>query len=493
MSIARFAIVALLFASGLAVTAACSVEVNDTALSRQIEPRPNIVVFNLDDMARADFESNGPLRSVVEGRGADFRNPAVTTSLCCPSRVSTLTGQYTHNHGIQRHVGEGRDGVIEGYPRYKEYGLDKDNLAVWLQDSGYATAMVGKLMNGYRGEEVDPGWTEWYASVSSWKNNVSLNENGEVRSYKDRRRDWEDILGNKSVKVIEEHAGEKPIFLYHNPHAPHGPLVWPERHDGRFRTAGLPQVGAVNEKNVSDKPAYIRKLDRLDRRDLTKMEQKHRQRMRSELAVANALQRVEKALERKGELDNTIFFFTSDNGYHLGSHRLPAGKQTPYRTDHEVPLAVWGGEDTDVKKANRDHLVTNVDFAPTILDLTGTSKAGKKLDGESFVGALDGSVAAKDWRRYQLWEGYDNSGLPSSIAPPGYSAVRTLKGAVFVRYSTEDLPAGDTALEYYDLNRDPHQKNNRVDSMPPKHRRKLDELRDRLFQCVGSGCVAARG
>lgn len=444
--------------------------------------KPNIVVFNLDDMSNYDYQTIAAMRRATGDKGAFFENATVTTALCCPSRVSTLTGQYIHNHRVKRHVGTGADGTPEGYPRYKKYGLDKRNVAVWLQDSGYATAAVGKLMNGYHAgsDGIDPGWDEWFVANSPGVS-FALNENGVVKRYQDRSSNWEDILGSKSVGVINRWAGKKPLFLYHNPHAPHSPNLWPKRYDDKFSRTPLPNIGAVNEKNVSDKPRYIRNLPRMSRGQVRGLAVKNRERLRSELSVVDQVYRIEAALRKKGQLNNTIFFFTSDNGFHLGSHRLPPGKQTPYVTDHGVPLAVWG---KGVTSGVRKHLVTNVDFAPTWLDIAGVPKAGKKLDGKSFLPAIESAGSpANRWRKYALNEGFFGSDVRNAIVPPTYSAVRT-QNTVLVRYSTGEQ-------EFYNLKKDPAQARNRIDLMDRSQRRRLDTKRGELFRCSEAACRTA--
>jgi len=87
---------------------------------------------------------------------------------------------------------------------------------------------------------------------------------------------------------------------------------------------------------VSDKPLYIRSRDLLTAEEIAQLDAVHRKRMQSLQAVDELIASLLATLESVGQLDNTYLFFTSDNGYHLGEHRLNAGKYTPYETDVHV-------------------------------------------------------------------------------------------------------------------------------------------------------------
>ncbi len=100
--------------------------------------------------------------------------------------------------------------------------------------------------------------------------------------------------------------------------------------------------------------------------------------------------------------DNTYIVATSDNGFHMGQHGLGAGKSTPYASDVVVPLVVLppGGLAQPVVV---DHVVQNVDFLPTFLDLAG-AETPASVDGWSFAAAIDGSTAPSTWREGALIE-----------------------------------------------------------------------------------------
>ncbi len=122
--------------------------------------RPNIVVIETDDQTLKSMRVMDNVNSLIGDRGATFRRSFVNYALCCPSRATFLTGQYMHNHGVSsNHSPEG------GFGRFQALHGD-NNLAVWLQEAGYHTAMIGKYLNGYANDpEVPAGWSEWLAAA----------------------------------------------------------------------------------------------------------------------------------------------------------------------------------------------------------------------------------------------------------------------------------------------------------------------------------------
>src|SRR5256885_1155972 len=104
---------------------------------------PNVVVIESDDQTVESMRIMNRVNSLIGAQGATFQNSFVNYSLCCPSRATFLTGQYEHNHGVTAN-----NGPTGGFQRFESLHGD-NNLAVWLKDAGYYTAMIGKYLNGY--------------------------------------------------------------------------------------------------------------------------------------------------------------------------------------------------------------------------------------------------------------------------------------------------------------------------------------------------------
>ena len=142
--------------------------------------RPNIVVIMTDDQTLESMRVMGGVKRSLAAEGTTFERAFVSNALCCPSRATLFSGQYSHNHGVI-----GNQPPDGGYER-----LDKSNwLPVWLQRAGYRTVHIGKFLNRYgirNPVEMPAGWSEWYASVDPSTYSFygyTLNENGLLNTY----------------------------------------------------------------------------------------------------------------------------------------------------------------------------------------------------------------------------------------------------------------------------------------------------------------------
>jgi N-acetylglucosamine-6-sulfatase len=475
---------AVLLTSGVVlVTAIGSMRSGDTAAER-----PNFVLVVTDDLTKKDYLDLGSALSSFTSEGTFFQNAFVTTALCCPSRASTLTGLYTHNHHITQHIDPGT-----GYKQYHAKGYDQKDLAAWLRDSGYKTGLVGNYMNQYdaQGDGVPAGWTDWYGAdtpTTSW----TLNENRSIKTYPQdptapSYKHWENVLGDKATKFVgEAHTSGQPFFLWYGTHAPHSPELVASQDKDRVGTWPAYNPPSFNEHDVSDKPQWIRHQSLLTSSRQRALEQKRQERLSSMLAVSRNLSRLKDKLSETGELSNTYLILTSDNGYHLGQHRLGAGKMTAYEEDIRVPLAVSG---PDVASGGVEHMVLNTDLAPTIANLAGVEPS-LTPDGRSFAPLLPegrSDIAPEQFRRRFMEENWQ-SPVPSPNGPKPFPAPTNfaVRGLTFIynRYVT-----GET--EYYNLSLDPHE----LASKPVSgtYKENLDRLWTRLRNCRGTECRSAEG
>ncbi len=459
---------------------------------------PNVVLVLTDDLDAGllqRYESHYPNIGKLAAEGTTFENAFVTDPLCCPSRATTLRGQYAHNHRIV-----GNWPPLGGAGKFRDLGHEESTVATWLRDEGYRTALVGKYMNDYGGERVPVGWDDWYG-VSGGHTSHDLNENGRIRHYDPGRHHLDDVLAERAAGFVG-HPPENgaPFFMWVGTQAPHAPADPAPRHEGTFPEARLPRPPSFDEVDVSDKPDWVRDNPRLERGEIPPMQDLYRDRLRSMLAVDEMVGRLVDALEETGELDNTYVFFTSDNGWHAGEHRLNTGKWTAYEEDIRVPLIVRGPG----VPAGRTlpHLVLNNDLAPTFADLAGADPPGF-VDGRSLKPLLkDDPPPTDDWRSAFLVEAATEIG--STAAPPlsgdplpenwrqvpreywgrpGLEAVRT-GDLLYVEY-------GDGGRELYDLREDPHQLENLYETADPEVLRNLRIRLAALRDCAGSDCRAA--
>ena len=473
----------------LLASAVALVMVDGSARSPAAAPgSPNIVLVVADDLTKRDYLDLGSNLGSFASGGTFFHNAFVTTALCCPSRASTLTGLYAHNHHVTQHIDPGT-----GYERYHAEGYDQRDLSVWLRDSGYQTGLVGKYMNKYhaRSDGIPAGWSDWYGADSPAKG-WTLNENGTIRTYpqdptRPGYKPWENVLGDKAVEFVgDAHASERPFFLWYGTHAPHNPVLVAPRDKERVGTWPAYSPPSFNERDVSDKPRWVRNMAPLSANKQQTLKQKRQERLSSMLAVSRNLARLKEELRRTGELSNTYLILTSDNGYHLGQHRLGAGKMTAYEEDTRVPLAISG---PGVASGGAKHMVLNTDLAPTIAELAGVAP-GILPDGRSFVPLVRegrSGIAPEEFRRRFMEENWRGpvdtpNGVELFPAPTNF-AVRGLDFK-YNRYAT-----GET--EYYDLSRDPYELESKRVSGTRKDA--LDRLRTRLRNCRGAECRIAEG
>lgn len=439
--------------------------------------RPNIVFILTDDMTVRDLRYMPQTRRLLGGEGTRFRQAFVTYSICCPSRSTILRGQYAHNHRIF-----GNWEPFGGAEKFQRLGLDESTVATWLKSAGYETFLAGKYMNAYEGTHVPPGWDEWYVRSGPFGN--EYNENG--RLVREEEYIDADLIGYWAMRYIQK-PHEKPFFMYLSTHAPHLPHEVAPRHAKAYPNARAARPPSFNERDLSDKPAWIRQRggEMFTASKIESLDAEHREKARALLAVDEMVADVYAALKNAGELENTYLFFTSDNGYKEGQHGLQ-GKWTAYEEGIRVPLLVRGPGVPAGRKL--DHMVLNNDLAPTFAELGGAEPA-HTVDGRSMVPLLGSDTPDEDrWRERFLVENFRSEfpkGTPSKV--PSYAAVRT-RDTVYIEHHTEP---GEHEL--YDLEENPYQLQSLHHTADPESMRKLEDQLSRLSECRGSECRAAEG
>jgi arylsulfatase A-like enzyme len=417
------------------------------------DARPNIILITTDDQPFHTVEQMPTVRDVLMQDGVTFENGFVTTPLCCPSRVSILTGEYVHNHGVFTN-----DFPTGGAQLYD----DSDSYAVWLREAGYRTGYIGKYLNDYDALQpygrVPPGWDEWFAFLgknlgeeelaSQYFSDYSISNNGAIEQYEAEGSIFSaDLLTQTAVDFIGENRDE-PFFLTVNYYNPHSPYLWAERHDPQFRLKGElqpPDYRPPNfmEPDVSDKPAYLRNLNPIA---VEKIDITYKQILRSLLSVDDGVASMLSALDTAGLSEKTILIYLSDNGMTVGNHRLGVTKNCAYDECARVPFIVYAPGHFAARADA--HLVANIDLAPTFAELAGAT-IPETVDGRSLVALL--ADAENPWRGAVLIEHWPtNKGVGSLI--PEFAAVRTADWK-YVEYATGEI-------ELFDLINDPFELEN---------------------------------
>jgi len=268
-----------------------------------------------------------------------------------------------------------------------------------MQAAGYYNVHVGKYMNGYASGPPFPlpvpvGWDEWYGKISEnplYFNYSLIEQTGpgdtpELQFYGDQPEDYQtDVFRDKALDFIDGLSGAQTPFmmnLWFN--APHGPFDPAPRHLFALSNAVLPKLQAFDEKDMSDKPKWLRKQarKRLGKSLKRTITTERRRRLEQLLSVDEAVAAIVQKLSDEGILDDTYIVFASDNGFFRGEHRIAGGKYLPYDPASRVPLMIRGpGIPHGVSS---DELVSNIDIPQTIQDIA-TGSIDPDADGRSLL------------------------------------------------------------------------------------------------------------
>jgi N-acetylglucosamine-6-sulfatase len=488
--------------------------------SPQSPPTPNIVVVMTDDqelMTKAG-ERVWLRRKIMPqtyrlfaNGGTVFDDYVVTTPVCCPSRVTFLTGQYGHNSG-----------VLANKPGYAGLVEPESTLPIWLREAGYRTAHVGKWLHGY-GDAVGnpaipaPGFGRWVGLLNFDKYyGYDLSVDGRRQHFGTGNRDYvTTVLNEHAQSWVREHVeAPKPLFLSIGQMAPHSAKALPNqctrsalpaRHDADlFQNERLPVPPSYNEPDVSDKPPFIQERPQLDPAQSGDLRRRYRCRLASLREVDRGTKQLVDAFADAGELGETIFVFTSDNGYLSGEHRLRTGKGIPYEEAIRVPLAIrvppkYLGDRERVPEVELP--TANIDLAPTLLQLAHAQPctaegACRALDGRSLVPLLKGKPGWPESRAIVIEQENEIEGIERrrEFGPCTYFGLRT-PVELYVEYRAfldpttgECVQQSPAFVEHYDLVADPFELQNLLPpgGEPSAHQAALAERLASLRSCAGT-------
>jgi N-acetylglucosamine-6-sulfatase len=442
---------------------------------------PNIVVIQADDetYAQLNHEVMPNTERLLVKKGTTFTNYIATTAQCCPSRASFFTGQYAHNHGVTSNR--------VGYPGL----VDKGNvLPVWLKRAGYNTIHLGKFMNNYERfakpeSTVAPGWEQWHTVLSEAQYyDYDLFVNGRTTHYGRAPKDnLTTVLNHDAVRMVNRYAPKrKPFYLQLDERSPHvthqfdphgscGHAAIPEPQDeGRFKDP-LPKPPSFNERDMSDKPSFLRSAPRLNVEQRNNLHRRWKCSLDAIAGVDRGVKKVFNAVQDSGEIRRTVFLFVSDNGFFFGEHRLAAGKVFPYEEALHLPLVIRVPRRyrADAPRVDQTPEPTaNIDIAPTLTQLAGASPCNpnvgcRTMDGRSLVPLLEGTGR---------WP--SNRGLLTEYQEPGLGRHSTCQFAgirqdaqLYVEHYRVVEPGGTGCVdenpplvERYNLTTDPYELNN---------------------------------
>jgi N-acetylglucosamine-6-sulfatase len=492
--------------------------------SHAASSKPNVIMFTTDDQTFRDMAFMSKTQALIGNAGASFLHAYASDPLCCPSRVTVQTGDYAHNTGVL-----GNTPPAGGYSSFN----DKNDLPVWLQSDGYRTIHIGKMPNGFgevtNDNYVPPGWGPYAGGVGpsskgefygflgppSSYTGFTLDQNGVDKTYSSDDYST-DVYADLAVSRINSHLTnfpDSPFYMQVQFFAPHDPATPAPQYANAFSTALLPTDASFNEKNVKDKPGWIRGIRRFGPGLIAKIQTRYQHRLETLLSVDDAVEKIVHDLDEKGALGNTYLIFTSDQGLMQGQHRLHQGKFVAYDPSTQVPLEIRG---PGIPAGSQPRaLVWNGDITSTILQMAG-AQPGLPQDGQSMLRyAQDPTLkstrpilfetgppgtafepgtaaAAKAGQGVKVSKYVKNLDLDHTaqfaraIVAPRYRGIRTGR-YLMVKY-------GDGSREMYDLSTDPLELNSVYkDSRYFPVRKFLLKHLKRLVQCSGAPCTQEIG
>lgn len=423
-------------------------------------PKPNVIMVMTNDQDADSVRSMPYTGREFKASATTYPNFTFNFSLCCSSRSSILLGQYTHNHGVWDNVAP-----AGGYQSWKDRNLNRSYLARWMNAAGYDTAMYGNYLNGFHPvlDEKPIGWDRFVLSgFTEGRTRLPLG------AYDD-----EDTKDRALEFLAKNLGGPEPVFAWISFDAPHHPYGHDPLYADRFAEEPLPADPSFDEADTSDKPGYVNRWRRITDEDRAHLTEVHRNRLRGLLTVDDAMRRIVAQVRARGEAEETYMVFISDNGYMMGEHRIREMKRVPYLESISFPMLVKGPG--VAQGATSERVVMNQDLAPTFVD-AADGTLPPFVDGRSALPLMKDPNAA--WRDVGLIEGPVRDG-----SPPSYRGLRG-EDFTYVRYDE----TGER--EFYDLNADPHQLENRYPSLTDEEKARLEERLNKLDGCKGSGCVA---
>ncbi|MFD0856405.1 sulfatase-like hydrolase/transferase, partial [Actinomadura adrarensis] len=210
-------------------------------------PPPNFVLLMADDLDETLMPYMPRVKRLLTDQGTSLSRYYVNIPWCCPSRVTTLRGQYAHNTGVFS-VNPPDGGYVEFYER----GEERSTLATWLQSAGYRTGLFGKYLNGFPHQVpklpldyVPPGWNSWVTPVKGAPFsgfNYTLSMNGRLVQRPPTADNYlTDVLAREAEKFVSA-KDERPFFAFVTPLMPHLPAVPAPRHAGMFPDLKAPRT-----------------------------------------------------------------------------------------------------------------------------------------------------------------------------------------------------------------------------------------------------------
>ncbi|KAI2643529.1 Arylsulphatase [Xylaria nigripes] len=522
MTLAHIFLGTLSVGTALALNLAQS-HVLEPLLPRDSPRRPNVVFILTDDQdARLNSLQYMPLvkKHLIE-QGTSFNKHYCTTAICCPSRVNLWTGKSPHNTNVTD-----VNPPYGGYPKFVSQGFNDNYFPVWLQQAGYDTYYTGKLFNAHSIENYNSPYAGGYTASDFLLDPYTYEYyNATFQRNRDAPRSYEgkystDVMAEIAYGFLDDavrNLQDRPFFLTIAPVGPHSNVVLMEtpsitsvplfteplpakRHEHLFENVTVPRTENFNPDHPSG-ANWLLNLPQQNQSNIDYNDHFYRQRLRSLQAVDELVDGVMTRLEDYGILEDTYVVYSSDNGFHIGQHRMQPGKTCGYEEDINIPLIVRG---PGVASNHSSDLVSShTDLAPTFFKLLGIPLR-EDFDGEPIPLTKAEIKAARPSRRehviVEYWGLALSEGLHQVLNQQHntYKSIRLLGEDYDLYYSVWC----NNEHELYDMTVDPGQMNNLLGPVSKfTHRTtiagrhisevalRLDALLFVLKSCKGAACI----
>ncbi|CAL5872188.1 uncharacterized protein PFLUO_LOCUS6446 [Penicillium psychrofluorescens] len=508
---------------------ACLLTLAGLASAQQQQPlsaprKPNVVFILTDDQdAHLDSLDYMPfVQKHLIDKGTHYRSHYCTTSVCCPSRVTLWTGKLAHNTNVTD-----VNPPYGGYPKFISQGFNENYLPVWLQEAQYNTYYTGKLFNVHTVDNYDRPFAAGFTGSDflldpftyDYLNSTFQRDRETPRSYEGEYTT--DVLAQKANRLLDEAVdAQKPFFLTIAPIAPHSNVfmdgtglddnpvfsfsapIPAKRHENLFKEVQVPRTPSFNP----DRPSGANWIKTLKRQNETNVEYNdhfYRTRLRALQAVDEMVDGIFARLQLHNILDNTYVIYSSDNGYHIGQHRLQPGKSCGYEEDINIPLIVRGPGIAE--NATTDIVTTHTDLAPTFLQLLGIPLR-PDFDGDPIPLTQDQIEDVRDERQEHVTVEYWGFAAGEGIYDFDLSAYNNTYKALRIKGEGYNLYYSvwcNNEHELYDMTTDLYQLHNLLSTEDkeqlPSHNildtdltklvPRLDSLLLVLKSCKGQVCV----
>lgn len=452
------------------------------AFGQIADARPNVVLIITDDQRSDAMSCAGhpylktPRMDQIAAEGIRFKNAFCTTSLCSPCRATILSGLYAHSHGVVNN--------------FTDYPKQFASFPRRLQSAGYKTAYIGKWHMGEGDDSKRPGFDYFVTHKGQGQYfdtefNVDGNDRRVIPGY------YTHVVTKLALDWLKEQPQDQPFSLTLGHKAPHSFYVPEPKYEHVFDNVDVRYPATAFR--LGDKPAWFK--TRLNTwhgiygplfdfrkkfpdsspaavKDFAAMTRAY---WATLISVDESVGMIYDHLQSTGQLDNTVFLFTTDNGILNGEHGM-VDKRTMHEPSIRVPLLVRYPKLTPVDQPKViEQMVLHTDIAPSILELCEAEPL-QNIHGKSWVKLA--TSGDPDWRKSWFYEYNYEKQFPYT---PNVRGVRTNRWK-YIHYPPGDGSPDQHLAELYDLQADPEENRNLISV--PQYAYKVRELQAALFRCM---------